>query len=206
MSSKPKKGQQQHNGPLLTLSTIIKMICSSAAEAEIAALFLNAKEGVNIRNILQEMGHPQPATPMQTDNTTAHGILRGTCKQQRSKAIDMRFYWVRDRAQQGQFDIGWGPSAQNLGDYFTKHHTPAHHKGIRSMYLNFRNTPRYIPAAHKKIPQGCVDSALSPGTPAGHHANSAMTGKPSTATKWLCLARTLFRAPHLTSLSSHKLS
>jgi hypothetical protein len=33
MSSKPKKGQQQHSGPLLTLSTIIKMICSSAAEA-----------------------------------------------------------------------------------------------------------------------------------------------------------------------------
>jgi hypothetical protein len=78
MSSTPKKGQQQHNGPLLTLSTIIKMIYSSATEAEIAALFLNAKEGVNIRNILQEMGHPQPATPMQTDNTTAHGILRGT--------------------------------------------------------------------------------------------------------------------------------
>jgi hypothetical protein len=51
-----------------------------------------------------------------------------------------------------------------------------------------------------------VDSALFPGTPAGHHANSAMTGKPSTATKWLCLERTLFRAPHLTSLSSHKLS
>jgi hypothetical protein len=135
VSSKPKKGQHQHNG-LLTLSTIINMICSSAAEAEIAALFLNAKEGVNIRNILQEMGHPQPATLMQTDNTTAHGILRGTCKQQRSKAIYMRFYWVRDRAQQGQFDIGWGPSAQNLGDYFTKHHTPAHHKGIMSMYLN----------------------------------------------------------------------
>jgi hypothetical protein len=52
----------------------------------------------------------------------------------------------------------------------------------------------------------CVDSALSPGTPVGHHANSAMTGKPSTANKWMCLARTLFRAPHLTSLRSHKLS
>jgi hypothetical protein len=206
MSSKPKKGQQQHNGPLLTLSKIIKMICSSTAEVEISALFLNAKEGVNIRNIVQEMGHPQPATPMQTDNTTAHGILRGTCKQQRSKAIYMRFYWVRDCAQQGQFDIGWGPSAQNLGDYFTKHNTPAQHKGIWSMYLNFTNTPRYITSAHKKILQGCVDSALSPGTPAGHHANSAMTGKPSTATKWLCLARTIFHDPHLTSLRSHKLS
>jgi hypothetical protein len=56
------------------------MVVASAAEVEIGALFLNAKEGVNIRNILREMGHPQPATPLQTDNTTAHTILRGTCK------------------------------------------------------------------------------------------------------------------------------
>jgi hypothetical protein len=119
-----ENGVQQHNGSILTLLTILRMVVASAAEAEIGALFINAKEGVNIWNILKEMGHPQPATPMQTDNTTAHVIMRRTCKQQRSKAKDMRFYWVRDRAQQGQFDIGWGPSAQNLGDYFTKHHPP----------------------------------------------------------------------------------
>jgi hypothetical protein len=65
------------------------------------------------------------------------------------------------------------------------------------MYVHSDNSPEYIPAAHKKTPQGCVDSALYPGNPAGHHANSAMTGKPCTATKWLCLAHTLFRAPHL---------
>jgi hypothetical protein len=167
---------------------------------------LNAKEGVSIRNILKEMGHPQLATPMQTYNTTAHGILRGTCKQQRSKAIDMRFYWVRDRAQQGKFDIGWGPSAQNLGGYFTKHHPPAHHKGIKSMYLHSENSPQYIPAAHKKTLQGFVDSALSPGAPAGHQANSAITGKPSTATNCRCLVRTIFRAPHITTISPHKFS
>jgi hypothetical protein len=58
MSSTPKNGVQQHNGSVLTLSTILRMVVASAAEAEIGALFLNAKEGVNIRNILKEMGHP----------------------------------------------------------------------------------------------------------------------------------------------------
>jgi hypothetical protein len=182
------------------------MVVDSAAEAEIGALCLNAKEGVNIRNILKEMGHPQLDTPMQTDNTTAHGILCGTGKQQHSKSIDMRFYWVRNRAQQGQFDIGCGPSAQNLGYYFTKHHPPAHYKGIRCMYLHSEHSPQYIPVAHKKTPQGCVDSSLSPGAQAGHQANSAITGKPSTATNWLCLVRTIFRAPHIATLSPHKFS
>jgi hypothetical protein len=80
MSYKPKSGKQQHNGALLTLSTILRMVVASAAEAEVGAPFLDTKEGVNIRNILREMGHPQPATPLQTDNTTAHVILRGTVR------------------------------------------------------------------------------------------------------------------------------
>jgi hypothetical protein len=54
--------------------------------------------------------------------------------------------------------------------------------------------------------QGCVDSALSPGAPAGHHANSAMAGKPSTATNWICLVLTLFRALHSTFISTPKFS
>jgi hypothetical protein len=70
-----------------------------------------------------------------------------------------------------------------LGDYFTKHHTPAHHKGIMSMYVHIDNSPEYIPSSHKKAPQGCVDSALSPGKSVGHHVSSAMTGKPCTTTK-----------------------
>jgi hypothetical protein len=111
---------------------------------------------------------------------------------------------VRDRAQQEQLNIGWGPSAQNLGEYFTKHHTPSHHKGIRGMYLHSDNSPRYIPTARKKPPQGCVDSALSPGAPANHHVNSVMADKPRTAKKRFCLVRNLFRAPHSTFISSHK--
>jgi hypothetical protein len=33
---------------------------SSAAEAEIGAVFINAKEGAVLRTTLEELGHPQP--------------------------------------------------------------------------------------------------------------------------------------------------
>jgi hypothetical protein len=42
----------------------------SAAEAEIGAIFINAKEGAVLRTTLEELGHPQPPTPMETDKTT----------------------------------------------------------------------------------------------------------------------------------------
>ena len=48
-----------NNGAILTNATIIKNVMSSAAEAEIGALYLNAREAVYLRQILIEMG---PAT------------------------------------------------------------------------------------------------------------------------------------------------
>eukprot|EP00957_Ditylum_brightwellii_P044917 3406622-Ditylum_brightwellii.AAC.1 len=69
---------------------------ASAAEAELGALFENSKEAIAIHNTLVEMGHPQPPTPIQVDNTVAHGIINSNIRQRKSKAIDMRFYWVQD--------------------------------------------------------------------------------------------------------------
>jgi hypothetical protein len=40
---------------------------ASATEAELAALFINAREAVYIRIILEELGHKQPPTPLRTD-------------------------------------------------------------------------------------------------------------------------------------------
>jgi hypothetical protein len=95
---------------------------SSAAEADIGTVFINAKEGAFLRTTLQELEHPQPPTPMETDNTTATGFSNGTIKQKRTKAMDMRFYCIKDRVKQGKCNVYWGPGYQNLADYFTKHH------------------------------------------------------------------------------------
>jgi hypothetical protein len=78
---------------------------------------------------------------METDNTTATGYINGTIKQKRTKAMDMRFYWIKDRVKQGQFNVYWGPGYQNLADYFTKHHSPAHHKRIREIYIHADEQP-----------------------------------------------------------------
>eukprot|EP00957_Ditylum_brightwellii_P011339 857392-Ditylum_brightwellii.AAC.1 len=77
------------NGPLLVLLQIMRNVLASAAEAEIGALFKNAKEAVALRTTLRELGHQQPATPIQVDSFVAHGIVNSNIRQQKSKAIDM---------------------------------------------------------------------------------------------------------------------
>jgi hypothetical protein len=117
----------------------LKEVLSSASESELAALFHNGKEACPLRICLEELGHPQPPTPIQTDNSTAAGIANESVKQKRSKAIDMRFYWIRDRVRQGQFLVYWKKGILNKADYFTKHHPTSHHRAIRSSYFHSPN-------------------------------------------------------------------
>jgi hypothetical protein len=129
--------ETQTNGAVHVLCKTIRGVPASAAEAETGGLFLNGQEAVPIITALEEMGHPQPPTgnPLETDNSTAHDILKAQVRMKRSKAFDMRYHWLKDRIARGQFNLYWGPGNLNRADYFTKHHPPSHHRIMRSVYL-----------------------------------------------------------------------
>jgi hypothetical protein len=125
------------NGPIHTLCTIIDVVVGSAAEAEIGAGYLNCQEVVPIVTTLKELGHPQSPTPLQVDNTTSNGFANVTMKQKRSKAMDMRWYWLReDRVRQGQILVYFRPGKDNLTEPFTKHHPPAHISDMKPKFVH----------------------------------------------------------------------
>ena len=65
---------------------------SSATEAKLTALYINAQEAVYIRITLEEMGHKQPATPMQTDNAMVEAVINAKIQPKQMKVMDMHFY------------------------------------------------------------------------------------------------------------------
>jgi hypothetical protein len=121
--------------------------------------FINAKEGAVLWTTLEELGHHQPPTPMNTDNTTATGYINGTIKQKRTKSMDTRFYWIKDRVKLGQFHVYWGPGYQNLADYFTKHNLPAHHKIMREIYIHADEQPINRKGIRYSALRGCVNTS-----------------------------------------------
>jgi hypothetical protein len=129
------KNSDRVNGALDILCQTIKNVVTSAAESETGGIFIGGKHAIPIRTALEELGHPQPATPFDTDNNTAQGILNSKMRQKLSKSFDMRYWWMKDRIAQGQFDLKWAPGKFNLADYFTKHHPPWHHRKMRYKYL-----------------------------------------------------------------------
>ena len=70
------------NGPVHTVSSILRNVMASAAESEIGAAFTNAQSALPLRQALIDLGHPQPPTPIRTDNSTANGFLNETIKSQ----------------------------------------------------------------------------------------------------------------------------
>ena len=64
-----------NNGAIHNVAEIFKVVMSSATEAEMGALYIHGRKAVEERNILEELGHPQFPTPIQTDNSTAEGMI-----------------------------------------------------------------------------------------------------------------------------------
>jgi hypothetical protein len=62
---------------------------ASAAESELAALFITTGEMIPHRQTLIAIGWPQPKSPIQTDNSIATGVTNKTIVPRRAKMMDM---------------------------------------------------------------------------------------------------------------------
>jgi hypothetical protein len=83
--------QPHNNVAVLTIAQIIKAVMSLAAEAKIGALFISCREAVPACHTLEFLGHPQPPTPIQTDDTTAIGTINNDVMK-KLKAMDMKYH------------------------------------------------------------------------------------------------------------------
>jgi hypothetical protein len=98
---------------------MISCVVTSAAEAELGAVFQNAQKGAHFRNTLVELGYPQQPTLILVDNTVAEGLANDTINAKRSKSMDVRFFWIRDRVKKMQFIMKHLQGRWNISDFFT---------------------------------------------------------------------------------------
>ena len=77
--------EPENSGPVLNTVQIIKRMVTSAAEAETGTLFINTRNVIPARYLLEGMGHKQSATPVQTDNITVMGCVTKTSTPSRQK-------------------------------------------------------------------------------------------------------------------------
>jgi hypothetical protein len=134
-----------------------KICCHLSDEAELRALFHNCQDGIIFHQTLADLVHSQQKTPVHCDNVTVAGIANNTIKRQRSRSMEMRFFWIGDKVAQGIYDVSWHPGQENLADYQSKYHNGANHKAVCPWYLHQANSPQYLPrAVRPRALKGCV--------------------------------------------------
>ena len=141
-----------NNGPVHNIATIIRNVMTSAADAEIGALYINSRQVIPAIQFLEQMGHKQPPTPVQTDNTTALGFVTKKLQPKATKSTEMNYWFMRDRQDRKQFRYYWKPGKGNRSDYFTKHFCAAHHRQQRPTFLTPRKVLDDLRATFGKAP------------------------------------------------------
>ena len=103
-------------------STKQSIVTKSSTEAELVALSDSANQGLYIRNFLKAQGYTMGPVIMFQDNTSCMALVeRGRSGAERTRHISIRYFWVRERVEQGEALV--------------------RHKGTKEMYANVLTKP-----------------------------------------------------------------
>jgi len=110
------------DSPVSWQSAKQKVVAQSSCEAEyIAAAAAAANQGVWLARLLAEMLDSVVSRPLlRVDNKSAISLIKNPVHHDRSKHIDVKFHVIRDYAQNGQIEVKFIGTSEQLGDILTK--------------------------------------------------------------------------------------
>ena len=103
-------------------STKQHIVTKSSTEAELVGLSDSANQGLHIRNFIQAQGYKVgPVTIHQNNMSCMALVQRGRAAGERSRHINIRYYWIKERVENGEAVV--------------------QHMGTKEMYANLLTKP-----------------------------------------------------------------
>ncbi len=125
---------------------------------------------VELTLTLTNLGHPQQSPPLLfVDNECAIGLATSSVRPKKSKSIDMRLDWIKERAGQNFFRLVFLPGLINPADFFTK---------ILPVYRHIAALPFLHGTPYHPQPTHSFASTPPPTTPPSHTFQSPRKGPP----------------------------
>ena len=112
----PNSTNNTLNGAVMAICRTIRNVVASAAGSETGGLFGNVQEIIPTWRGIDGLDHPQPPTPLKTDNTTSNRFVHSNIRKRRSKTWDMRWNWSRNKATHRELKYYWAPRKENDAD------------------------------------------------------------------------------------------
>ena len=98
-------------------------IALSSCEAEYMALTAAAQEAISLKMILKDLqpeDDNQQPTLIYGDNQGSLDLAQNPVQHQRSKHIDIKYHFIREKCANGDIKLQYVPTAENVSDLMTK--------------------------------------------------------------------------------------
>lgn len=107
-------------GPVSWLSRRQKSIALSTTEAEIIAASEASKEVIWLTRLFTEIAELASVPTLLVDNMSAIKLVKNPVFHKRTKHIEVRHYFIREKVDEGQLTVEHVPSELQLADILTK--------------------------------------------------------------------------------------
>ena len=137
---------KSHTGGLLSLgggsfaakSTKQKLVAKSSTEGELIGVSDYSGEILETRNFLISQGYDMgEATLFQDNLSTIAMIKNGRPTSDRSRHVNIRFFYIKDRVDSGEISVKYKPTADMIADILTKPLQGALFRRLRAALLNW---------------------------------------------------------------------
>jgi ribosomal protein L24E len=109
------------NGTVFVRSSKQKLVSKSSTEAELIALSDNGSQVIWTREFLKAQGYEmEPTTIFQDNMSTIAMMQRGRSNSERTRHVNIRFFWLKDRQDSGEIKIEYLPTKEMIADIMTK--------------------------------------------------------------------------------------
>lgn len=109
------------NGPITWMSKRQSCVSLSTTEAEYIAACLAVKESIWIRKLLHDVGYINDnPTTIYIDNQSAIKLVKNPEFHCRTKHIDVRFHFIREKYDNKEIDVEYICTRDQIADLFTK--------------------------------------------------------------------------------------
>ena len=112
-------------------------VALSSCEAEYIALAAAVQEAMFLFSLLKEFIR-QTSIVIQIDNQGAMALSKNPIVQNRSKHIDIRYHFIREKVQNGFISLKYVPSECNVADLMTKPYSKIKLQRFKGMLFGTR--------------------------------------------------------------------
>ena len=95
-------------------------IALSSCEAEYMALTAATQEGLFLKMLMRDFKHEEEQVLIHGDNQGSLDLAQNPVNHQRSKHIDIRYHFIREKCANGDIKLQYVPTGENVADLMTK--------------------------------------------------------------------------------------